>query len=79
MEWSTRHVEDPYPLAISMVEGTGRKILFHMMNVLGGMAFHLLWETQARYMIPYYMLLFPAASAGIISAARYLPLHLQKD
>ena len=113
MEWSTRHVEDPYPLAVSMVEGTGRKILFHMMNVLhffifagtlirliwcvrrddepsrmtaylilpvlGGMSFHLLWETQARYMIPYYALLFPAASAGILSAARHLPFHRQTD
>ncbi len=106
IEWSTRHVTDPYPLAVSMSEGVGRRILYHMMNVLhfiifagsltwlvrcarkddrrsrmtaylilpvlGGMLFHLLWETQPRYMIPYYMLLFPAAASGILFLAEYL-------
>lgn len=56
-----------------------RMTAYLILPVLGGMSFHLLWETQARYMIPYYALLFPAASAGILFAARHLPFCRQTD
>ena len=105
MEWSTRHVEEPYPLAVSLVEGRGRQVLFCLMNILhflifagsfiwliycvkgrgkkdlsrrtayltlsflGGVAFHLLWETQSRYMIPYYLYLFPTAASGLVTGS----------
>ena len=103
IEWSTRHVEGLSPLALSIIEGRGRRLLFLAANilhyfvfsgtlaalvillkkkdqttrlaaylilsVLGGMLFHLMWETQARYMIPYYVLLFPAAAYGLMKMA----------
>lgn len=33
--------------------------------VLGGFVFHMLWEAKALYILPYYMLSFPAAAAGV--------------
>lgn len=42
-----------------------------LLPILGGMLFHLIWETQARYMVGYYSLMFPLAAAGII----HLALH----
>lgn len=107
LEWSTRHVEDLSPLALSLIYGTGRNILFTVMNelqftifagilaellyimisimkkkkenikhymymsyiilpIFGGMLFHLIWETQPRYMIGYYSMLFPIAAAGLV-------------
>lgn len=99
MEWGSRHVENLNPVAKWMIYGSGRAVLYWIMNllhfvilaaafigvihalcsrdprnrlalylmlpVLGGMLFHLLWETQARYMIGYYSLLFPLAAIGV--------------
>ena len=113
MEWSTRHVENLSPVAKWMIEGSGRRVLFHIMNVLhfiifagtliwmivclrsrdnelrrtsylilpvlGGMMFHLLWETQSRYMIVYYILLFPAAAAGIATISKTLGSRLASN
>lgn len=51
-----------------------RMISYLILTTFGGMLFHLLWETQARYMIGYYCMLFPAAGAGIIHLSAKLRL-----
>ena len=40
-----------------------------LLPVFGGMAFHLLWETQCHYVIVYYCMLFPVAADGLREAA----------
>lgn len=111
IEWSTRHVENLSPLAVSIIEGRGRRLLFVLMNgmhflvffgalsgllsalkkkgavmtaylilpTLGGMLFHLMWETQARYMIAYYMLLFPLSAYGLVQTATFILTILMKN
>lgn len=44
---------------------TSRKCAYCILPTLGGMLFHLLWETQARYMIGYYCVMFPVAAVGL--------------
>lgn len=120
LEWSTRHNENLSPLAISLISGTLRNVLFTTMNflqviifagtviellylwfmlikcrsntaadtyiyvaflllpVFGGMTFHLIWETQPRYMICYYCILFPIAAAGLIHLSNSLYQKIQK-
>lgn len=43
---------------------------------IGGFAFQLLWESKARYCMPYFICLFPLASYGIISLTRSTGLRL---
>lgn len=47
-------------------------LAYLVLPVFGGIVFHLLWETQPRYMIGYYSLLFPVAAAGIVRLANKL-------
>ena len=36
-----------------------------ILMVIGGFTFHLLWETKAYYVLPYYLLLVPYAANGL--------------
>ena len=50
-----------------------------ILPTLGGMLFHLMWETQARYMIAYYMLLFPLSAYGLVQTATFILTILMKN
>ncbi len=100
IEWESRHTEGLSAAAESILYGTGRKILYWIMNIVhfivitlagwrmilsfrkqerekqwkmaayllpvfGGLLFHMIWETQCRYLIVYYCMLFPAAADGM--------------
>ncbi len=41
-------------------------ILYHMMavGIIGGFFFHIIWEAMARYILPYYLLMYPLAIVG---------------
>ncbi len=100
IEWESRHTEGLSTAAESILYGTGRQILYWIMNVVhfiiitlagwrmilsfrkeerekqwkmaayllpvfGGLLFHMLWETQCRYLIVYYCMLFPVAADGM--------------
>ncbi len=100
IEWESRHTEGLSAAAESILYGTGRKILYWIMNIVhfivitlagwrmvlsfrkqerekqwkmaayllpvfGGLLFHMIWETQCRYLIVYYCMLFPVAADGM--------------
>ena len=100
IEWESRHTEGLSAPAESILYGTGRRILYWIMNIVhfivitlaawrmllsfrkgekekqwkmaayllpvfGGLLFHMLWETQCRYLIIYYCMLFPVAADGM--------------
>lgn len=108
IEWESRHTEGLSAPAESILYGTGRKILYWIMNVVhfivialagwrvllsfrkeerekqwrmaayllpvfGGLLFHMLWETQCRYLIIYYCMLFPVAADGMRQLQVALP------
>lgn len=52
--------------ALRKRDDLSRMISYSILLPFGGMLFHLLWETQARYMIGYYCMLFPAAGDGLV-------------
>ncbi len=56
-----------YVLIFKSKEKTGLKevLLLFMLYTVGGMLFHLAWETKARYVQTYIYILIPAAAAGI--------------
>ena len=43
-------------------ENVDNEILLFALMILGGMYFHMLWETKSRYIIPYIVLAMPVAS-----------------
>lgn len=43
-------------------ENVDNEILLFALIILGGMYFHILWETKSRYIIPYIVLAMPVAS-----------------
>lgn len=47
---------------------------YFVLNIFGGMLFHMLWEAKARYVLCYFVLMLPVAAAGY----RYIcaKLHL---
>lgn len=44
----------------------GSNILQHMLaaTVIGGFFFSIIWEAKARYVLPYYIMIYPMATAG---------------
>jgi hypothetical protein len=46
-----------------------------MIIFLGGFAFHLIWEANGRYCMPYFVLLIPYGAAGI---TEFMNLFLEK-
>ena len=58
-------------IALCKKDEQARRTAYLVLPVLGGMMFHILWETQARYMIGYYVLLFPVAAAGLIQLVTF--------
>lgn len=42
--------------------------------IFGGYLFHLFWEAQARYALPYFVLMLPLAAMGIYKLISYLAL-----
>ena len=43
-----------------------------LIGVIGGFLFHMIWEANARYILPYSLLLMPYAAWGISQAIRYV-------
>ena len=43
-----------------------------MITILGGFLFSMIWEGKARYIFPYYMLMFPMFSVGYQKALKWL-------
>lgn len=43
-----------------------------MIAVLGGFLFHMAWEANSRYILPYFLLLLPYAAGGLEIAAAHL-------
>ncbi len=41
------------------------KMAAYLLPVFGGLLFHMIWETQCRYLIVYYCMLFPVAADGM--------------
>ncbi|MCI8374548.1 MAG: hypothetical protein HFI29_03810 [Lachnospiraceae bacterium] len=41
--------------------------LFLLLVILGGFAFHTLWEAKSQYIFPYFVILLPYGAAGIVS------------
>lgn len=37
---------------------------YFMLNIFGGLLFHMIWEAQSRYILGYYVMLLPVAAAG---------------
>jgi len=46
------------------------EVLFLVTIFIGGFAFHILWETKSRYIIPYIVVLMPVASIAIQKSTR---------
>lgn len=46
----------------------GSNLLEHMLaaTIVGGFFFSVLWEAKARYILPYYVIMFPLAVAGLL-------------
>ena len=40
-----------------------------MIAVLGGFLFHMVWEANSRYILPYFLLMLPYAAWGLGTAA----------
>ena len=53
-------------------------VAYAILPIFGGMLFHLIWETQPRYMIGYYSMLFPIATAGLIHLSGSIYQKIQK-
>ena len=51
-----------YLLAVKEEEGILRHLL--AAAVIGGFCFSLLWEAKTRYILPYYLFMFPCAAVG---------------
>ena len=51
-----------YLLAVKEEKGILRQLF--AVTVLGGFFFSLLWEAKARYILPYYLFMFPCAAVG---------------
>lgn len=39
---------------------------------LGGLSFHLLWEAKSRYVLPYFIILIPLATIGVVENKNYV-------
>ena len=99
-EWYSRNGKSQSELAIFLLYGTGREILYGIMkvyhfllflcaaaggltilknwklesayfvlNIFGGMLFHMLWEAKSRYVMGYFVLLLPVAAYGFYQFA----------
>lgn len=53
-------------------------VMFPILALLGGMTFHLFWETKSQYVWPYVVLLIPLAAAGLTVAGEGLRLGLSQ-
>ena len=55
----------------------GLPLYLFMIAVLGGLLFHMLWEANSRYILPYGLLLLPYAASGIsqVITQKKLSLH----
>lgn len=51
-----------YLLAGRQDKGILRQLL--ALAVIGGFCFSLLWEAKTRYILPYYLFMFPCAAVG---------------
>lgn len=40
-------------------------------TIIGGFFFSILWEAKARYIFPYYVMMYPLAAAGYFAAAKW--------
>ncbi len=47
---------------------------YFILNIFGGILFHMLWEAKARYVLCYFVLMLPVAAAGY----QYISLKLKK-
>lgn len=46
--------------------------LFFLLVVLGGFAFHTLWEAKSQYILPYFVILIPYGGAGIVNVTEQM-------
>jgi len=68
--------------AISIVFDSNKydlKIIFPLVIFIGGLLFHLIWETKAIYVIQYYFLLLPFSANGINRCLEQLELLIKKQ
>ena len=49
-----------------------------MIIFFGGFAFHILWETKSIYAIPFFELLIPYASHGIMDVIQIIETKIKK-
>ena len=49
-----------------------------LIGVIGGFLFHMIWEANARYILPYSLLLMPYAARGISRALQQTAAFLQR-
>ena len=47
---------------------------YFILNIFGGILFHMLWEAKARYVLCYFVLMLPVAAAGY----QYISLKMKK-
>ena len=60
----------------ALIDGIRKKrlvIAYYVLPVFGGLFFHLIWETNCRYIMPYYAFLFPLAAGGLNGIITMLP------
>ena len=55
------------------------KIIFPLVIFIGGLLFHLIWETKAIYVIQYYFLLLPFSANGINRCIEKFELLIEKQ
>lgn len=48
---------------------------YFILNIFGGILFHMLWEAKARYVLCYFVLMLPVAAAGY----QYVSLKIKKQ
>lgn len=94
-EWYSRNEEPQSAIAVFLLYGTGKDILYEVMkayhflifllttagvaavikkwkpeqayfilNIFGGMLFHMIWEAKTRYVLGYFVLMVPIAAYG---------------
>ena len=55
--------------------GKSKDLTWHILalTVIGGFLFSIIWEAKARYILPYYILMFPASMRGYHMLLEFLP------
>ncbi|MFM1539689.1 hypothetical protein, partial [Helcococcus bovis] len=52
-------------IAIFLIKDYRKKYALFLIYFLGGVAFHLIWETKSQYVYPYVFLMIPLVVNGV--------------